>query len=192
MEKIAIPYPIIVEGKYDKIKLSSLIDGDIFTTEGFRIFNNEEKKQLIKSLAKITPIIILTDSDGGGNVIRQLFKRIIPVNRQINLYIPEIKGKERRKEKASKEGMLGVEGIDAEVLKSIFLPYASGEDLTRRGGILKKDLYEAGLSGRDNSAEKRALLAKRLGFPENISANSFLAAINILYTREDFFALLSK
>ena len=192
MEKIKISYPIIVEGRYDKIKLSSLLDADIFTTDGFQIFKASEKTALFRALAKKSPIIILTDSDGGGTVIRNRFKAIIPEDRLIHLYIPQIAGKESRKAKPSKEGTLGVEGMDADLLRSLFASFTDGSDVSARGGITKTDFYEFGLSGGDGSAEKRAALSARLGFPKEMTANALLCALNILYTRNDFLKMMSE
>ena len=192
MEKIKISYPIIVEGRYDKIKLSSLLDADIFTTDGFQIFKSDEKTALFRALAKRSPIIILTDSDGGGTVIRNRFKAIIPEDRLIHLYIPQIAGKESRKAKPSKAGTLGVEGMNADLLRSLFEPFADGSNVKARGGITKTDFYELGLSGTDGSAERREQLALTLGFPKDMTANALLCALNILYTREEFFEKMLK
>ena len=192
MEKIKISYPIIVEGRYDKIKLSSLLEADIFTTDGFQIFKASEKTALFRALAERSPIIVLTDSDGGGTVIRNRFKAIIPEDRLIHLYIPQIEGKESRKAKPSKTGTLGVEGMDAELLRDIFRPFADGSEVKARGGITKTDFYELGLSGTDGSAEKRSDLSARLGFPKDITANALLSALNILYTREEFLEIMEK
>jgi len=192
MKKFKITYPIIVEGRYDKIKLSSILDADIFTTDGFQIFKASEKTVLFRALAEKSPIIILTDSDGGGTVIRNRFKAIIPEDRLIHLYIPQIEGKERRKVKPSKAGTLGVEGMDAELLRSLFLPFADGSDTKKRGGITKTDFYDFGLSGVDGSAEKRSALSARLGFPHDITANALISALNILYTRSEFLKMMEK
>ncbi len=185
MEKLKISYPVIVEGKYDKIKLLSVIDADIFITSGFGIFKNTELCVLFRALAQKSPIIILTDSDGAGTLIRSRFASIIPSERLINLYIPQIQGKERRKSVPSKEGTLGVEGMDTELLYKLFEPFA-GDTILSRGGITKTDLYTLGLSGGKNSSLARARLARQLGFPEDISANALLSALNILYDRESF------
>ncbi|MBQ9692837.1 MAG: DUF4093 domain-containing protein [Clostridia bacterium] len=192
MEKIKISYPIIVEGRYDKIKLSSILDADIFTTDGFQIFKASEKTALFRALAKKSLIIVLTDSDGGGTVIRNRFKAIIPEDRLIHLYIPQIEGKESRKAKPSKAGTLGVEGMDAELLRGLFRPFADGSESKARGGITKTDFYELGLSGGDGSSEKRSALSARLGFPREITANALLSALNILYSREEFLEMMSK
>ncbi len=192
MERLTIPYPVIVEGKYDKIKLNSVINADIFVTNGFGIFKNDEKSALFSELAKKTPIIILTDSDGGGTVIRNYFKSVIPHDRLIQLYVPEIAGKEKRKARPSKAGTLGVEGIDTEILIRLFEPFASEATNAKRGGITKSDMYVLGISGRENSSEIRSRLAVKLGFPSDITTNALLSALNILYSREEFLSLVEN
>ncbi len=189
MEKPNIPYPIIVEGKYDKIKLGSLINADIFVTDGFGVFKNAEKAALFSALAEKTPIIILTDSDGGGTVIRNYFKSVIPSDRLIHLYIPSVIGKEKRKARPSKTGTLGVEGMDSEILLKILEPFSSNSNKITRGGITKTDMYLLGISGRENSSEIRSHLALRLGFPSDITANALLCAVNILYSEDEFLSL---
>lgn len=180
-----IKYPIIVEGKYDKIKLDSLVDATIITTGGFEIFNSSEKELLIKRLCQRDKIILLTDSDGGGHLIRSHIKTILPPDRVINLYIPRVKGKEKRKRTASKEGILGVEGTEKETILKLLEPFSIDSPEKTVGGITKGDLYRWGLSGRDDSAKKREVLLNRLALPTNMSPNAMLSAINILYTREE-------
>ncbi|MBR2474584.1 MAG: DUF4093 domain-containing protein [Clostridia bacterium] len=192
MEKLKIPYPIIVEGKYDKIKLSSVIDAEIFTTDGFGIFRENEKTALFKALCQKTKVIVLTDSDGGGRVIRNFFNSCFDKDRIIHLYIPQIKGKEKRKPRPSKEGVLGVEGMETELLKNLFSSFAGAMERKNKTCVTKNELYEMGLSGRDESAKKRAELARKLGFPEDMTANALLSAINILYNREEFIAICSE
>lgn len=191
MDKLKIPYPVIVEGKYDKIKLQSVIEADIFTTEGFGIFKNNEKAALFRELAKKTPLIILTDSDGGGTLIRSRISALIPKDRQISLYIPEIPGKEKRKAQPSKAGTLGVEGMETSILRELFSPFSAdtAQTISVRGSISKADMYFLGLSGGDGSAAKRVLLCRSLGLPVSISPNAFLAAVNILYSRDEFICL---
>ena len=186
MEKLKIPYPVIVEGKYDKIKLNTVIDADIFITEGFGVFRRQDKAALFAALAKKTKIIVLTDSDGGGRVIRNYFNSAFPHDRLIHLYTPQILGKEKRKTKLSKAGTLGVEGMDNALLYEIFLPFANGSESQEREKTTKTDLYELGLSGQASSAEMRARISVRLGFPADMSANALLEAVNILYSREEF------
>ncbi len=185
-----IRYPIIVEGKYDKIKLDSLVDATIITTGGFGIFNSEEKASLIRRLCERDKIIILTDSDGGGHLIRSHIKTILPPDKIINLYIPRVEGKEKRKRNASKEGILGVEGIEKETLLKLLEPFSEQGEEKSKGGITKSDLYRWGMSGREDSARARADFLKGIGLPANMTANAMLAALNILYTREEIESLL--
>ena len=183
---MVIKYPIIVEGKYDKIKLSSLFSAKIITTDGFGIFNNKEKLSLIRQIAKKDKIILLTDSDGGGHLIRSHIKTAIPSDKLINLYIPRIEGKEKRKITPSKEGVLGVEGIDADKLREMLLPYSDEGTEKEPGEITKADFYALGLSGRDDSKSLREKVLKKLNFPLNMSANAMLQAVQILFTKEEF------
>ena len=192
MEKLKIPYPIIVEGKYDKIKLNSVVDSEIFITDGFGIFKKEEKTALFRSLAKKTKIIVLTDSDGGGRVIRNFFNSAFDKERLIHLYIPQIEGKEKRKDKPSKAGTLGVEGMDTELLYTLLKPFSDESYCVKGEKVTKTDLYELGISGREDSASKRALVAKRLGFPDDMTANALLAAVNILYTKDEFIDICNE
>ena len=186
MEKIKTSDVIIVEGKYDKIKLSSIIDGIIITTNGFGVFNSAEKCSLIRKLAEKSRIIILTDSDGAGFVIRNKIKNILGSSDKIfNLYIPKIPGKEPRKQKASKEGTLGVEGIDVKTLYDIFekaglCEKCQNQELSDKKVYTKSDLYSLGLSGKAESAAKRAEILTKNALPENMSANAFLDAVNLL------------
>lgn len=183
MEKIKLSDVIVVEGKYDKIKLSSFVDAVILTTGGFGVFNSREKSALIKKLSEKKKIIILTDSDGAGFVIRNKIKNIIGDNsRIINLYIPQISGKEQRKNKASKEGTLGVEGMETETLKKLFSDaglLSKCDDMTKHT-YTKSEIYALGLSGKSDSAAKRAEILKRHALPDDMSANAFLDAVNIL------------
>lgn len=187
-----IKYPIIVEGKYDKIKLDSLVEATIITTGGFEIFNSKEKELLIKRLCQRDKIILLTDSDGGGHLIRSHIKTVLPPDKVINLYIPRVQGKEKRKRSASKEGTLGVEGIDKETLLSLLEPFSDTSPTKIAGGITKSDLYFYGLSGRQDSAKRREALLKKLNLPTNMSPNAMLSAINILYTKEEFEQIASE
>ena len=186
MEKILIDLPIVVEGKYDKIKLSSLVEAQIVTTDGFGLFKSDEKKLLFRRLAEPKGLIVLTDSDGAGLVIRNYFKSILPEEKLIHLYIPRVRGKEKRKMKPGKEGLLGVEGIDADLLRKILSPYATDRILPRRFGLTKAAFYADGFSGRDDSAEKRKKLAEKLGLPDNLSANALLGAINLLLDEKTY------
>lgn len=189
-DKITVDRPVIVEGRYDKIRLTSLIDGIIITTDGFGIFKNSEKKALIRRLAAEHGIIVLTDSDGGGLVIRNYLNSILPKDKIVNLYIPAIKGREKRKKADSREGLLGVEGIDTETLRSVLAPFSSDRPIVH-GGVTKADLYRDGLSGGEGSADKRKSLCRIAGLPENLGSNALLEAINLLYDRDGYQGLLA-
>lgn len=184
MDKIKISLPVIVEGKYDKIKLDSILDARIITTGGFGIFNNAEKKALIKRLCQ-NGVILLCDSDGAGKVIRAHIKSFLPPEKVINLYIPKVAGKEKRKKEGSKEGTLGVEGMDADLLRALFQKYADN-NTERRTPITKRDFYLHGLSGGDNSTAKRDALAARYDLPSGMTANALLDALNIIASLEEF------
>lgn len=191
-DKLKINIPIAVEGKYDKIKVASVADAQIIVTDGFRVFASDEKAALIKRLAEPRGIIVLTDSDGAGLVIRNYFNRVLPKDKLYHLYIPQIEGKERRKKQASKDGILGVEGMEAELIRGLLAPFAGDSELIPSvKELTKADMYASGLSGTDASAKKRARLCRYLSLPENMSANALLAAINMLgeYGRyEEFLA----
>ncbi len=180
MEKLKIPYPILVEGKYDKIKLDSLLEARILTTEGFGIFRQKEKALLLRKITEQFPLIVLTDSDGAGLVIRNYVNSILPKDRLIHLYTPTIAGKERRKDTPSKTGLLGVEGMDADCLRTLFAPFAKESPISQTIPLTKGDFYDMGLSGGQNSAEKRKRLCLLLELPQDLSANALLDAINLL------------
>ena len=185
--KLKIDLPIIVEGKYDKIKITSVADAPVISTDGFGVFKNSERLALIKRLAEKSKIIVLTDPDGAGKVIRSHITSAIPKERLIQLYVPQLEGKEKRKLRASKEGYLGVEGIENEIIYMLLEPFASGNaDREERYEITKADMYEAGLTGTPDSAEKRDALALSLGLPCKMTPNALLAALNVLITREEF------
>ena len=192
MEKLTISRPIIVEGKYDKIKLDSLLSAYIIPTDGFALFKKTEKKALLRRLAKEKGVIVLTDADGGGKQIRTFLSELLPKDKVIHLHTPAIQGKERRKEKAGKAGLLGVEGIDADTLRALFAPFADGAPAHPCGGITKLDFYNDGLSGKEGATEKRAALALSLGLPPDLTANTLLDAINLLVTKEEYRAALER
>ena len=185
---IKLKQAVIVEGKYDKIKLKSIIDAPIITTDGFGIFKNREKMAIIKSLAQKRGIIIMTDSDSAGFMIRKKICGSVNSGRILNVYIPDIFGKERRKAHSSKEGKLGVEGVPKDVILTALkrAGVTSTESVKSGGEITKADLFELGLSGRPNSAQKRLALLKSLNLPENMTANSLLEVLNIFFTKEEF------
>ena len=194
---LKIKEAIIVEGRYDKNSLSQVVDGLILETSGFGVFKDGEKLELIRRLAQRQGIIVLTDSDGAGFVIRNYLKGAIPKDQVKHAYIPDVYGKERRKRKAGKEGKLGVEGMSPQVLLSALERAGAtfeDDDTVPVGGapITKEDLYSLGLSGGADSQSRRLALLKQLGLPERMTANALLEALNILYTREEFLALMDK
>ena len=190
MDRLKIDLPIIVEGKYDKIKIKSVADACVIQTDGFGVFKNHERLALIRQLAKKSKIIVMTDSDGAGKVIRAHITSAIPKDRLIQLYIPQVEGKERRKEAPSAEGYLGVEGTDAELIRKLLEPFAVGvsNEESEREEITKADLFEVGLTGGSDSAEKRDSFAVSVGLPKKMTPNALLAALNVIMTREEFFA----
>ncbi len=180
-EKLKLDIPIAVEGKYDKIKVDTVADAQIIVTDGFGVFKSDEKAMLIRRLAEPRGIIVLTDSDGAGRVIRNYFNSILPKDKIYHLYTPEIEGKEKRKKTPSKAGTLGVEGMDAELIRSLLEPFAVGAEAKKSSRELTKtDFFADGLSGGEGSADKRARLCRYLGLPVCMSANALLAAINML------------
>ncbi len=180
--------PIIVEGKYDKITLENVIDAPIIVANGFSLFKDKEKCELIRNIAKSRGIIVMTDSDNAGSVIRSRIKQICAGGRVINIYAPQICGKEKRKSSYSKQGLLGVEGLSPEILKDTLERGGAAvfEGRERRSRIDKTELFSLGLSGGEGSAQKRASLQKFLSLPDSLSANAFLDAVNILYSLEEF------
>ena len=191
---ISVDIPIIVEGKYDKIKLSSFVDGIILTTDGFSIFKDTEKREFIRKVACDKGIIVATDSDNAGAVIRSHIKNVCPNGKIINVYLPQIKGKEKRKDKASAEGFLGLEGIDIDLLEKAFINSGVGvkKEKVNSKSITKKDLFEYGLSGRENSAVLRKEFALFLKLPTNLSSNAFLDALNTVLTYNEFLEAVQK
>ena len=194
-ERLKIPYPIIVEGRYDKLKLESVVEGQILTTDGFGVFNKTEKTTLFRALAKKTPLIVLTDSDGAGKLIRSHLSSILPTDRLIQLYVPRIAGKEMRKREPSAEGVLGVEGMERALLRDLLAPYADAHAVEQRmeeNPLSKTDLYEDGLTGGEGSREKRDTLAQRLGLPAGMTPNALLAALRLLCTYEEYCAAVGR
>lgn len=188
---IKIKQAIIVEGKYDKIRLSNIVDAVVIPVHGFSIYKDKETAALIRSLARRTGIIILTDSDSAGFQIRMRIREIARGGEVINVYIPDIFGKEKRKREGSKEGKLGVEGLDDKLIIEAFrkagvLTENITENTQKGDPITKADLLDLGLVGGSGSAAKRAELQRKLGLPERLSANMLLEILNVMYTREDF------
>ena len=192
MEKLRIDKPIIVEGRYDKNKLSSFIDGVIIVTDGFSVYGDEELKAYIRKCAKETGIIILTDSDSAGFRIRGYIKGICPEGEIINVYTPDIFGKERRKDAPSKEGKLGVEGIDVKTLREAFERAGVFSESKPSAGFTSLDLYEAGLTGRPDSKARRQALYKILSLPSRTTPNGLLDILNAGFTREEFENIISQ
>ena len=193
-EKLKINYPIIVEGKYDRLRILSVAEANVLTTDGFGIFKKNEKLSLLRTLSERSSIIVLTDSDGAGKLIRSHISSAIKKDRLIQLYIPQIEGKEKRKSEPSAEGTLGVEGIDREIIYNILLPYADEGAYKRalENPLTKADLYLDGLCGKDDSAEKRDALCQSIGLPKKMTPNALLAALKMIYTYEEYLSLVGR
>lgn len=192
---IKIDKVIIVEGRYDKIKLSSMIDGIIIETEGFGIFKDKDKQKLIRKLAETKGIAILTDSDSAGFVIRNFITSIVPKEYITNVYIPDIYGKEKRKDSPSKEGKLGVEGVSAEILKEAFKKAGIGvsqSETIERKKITLNDFFDDGLTGDTQSKRKRTDLLKKLDLPERMSTKAMLDILNTFITYDEYKKLVES
>ena len=192
MDKLRIRQAIVVEGKYDQNALRQLVDTAIFTTNGFTGMKDPALLRLLRQAAETTGLIILTDSDGAGFLIRNTLKSALPAEGVLHAYIPDIPGKERRKTAPGKEGLLGVEGMTPEILlkalRNAGAEFADGSTPPpAREPITKQDLFALGLSGGPESAKKRAALLKALSLPAHMSANALLQALNVLFSREEFF-----
>lgn len=194
-EKLIIPYPVVVEGKYDKIRLSNIIEAQIITTDGFGVFKGCEKKTLLRRMAEASPLIVLTDSDGGGKIIRSHLSGMLPKDKLIQLYIPQINGKEKRKTAPSAEGTLGVEGMEDDLLYQLFLPYANSDAPLARAAenpLSMADFLKDGLTGGQDSATRRDTLCRSVGLPAGMSAKALLEALKLLYTYEEYLALVKR
>ncbi|MBQ4570040.1 MAG: DUF4093 domain-containing protein [Ruminococcus sp.] len=181
---------VIVEGKYDKQRLSEFLSATIIPTSGFRVFKDKEKQRLIRKLAEEQGIVVMTDSDKAGLVIRNFLKGIVPLDKIKQCYVPQIAGKEKRKSETSKEGLLGVEGLSHQVLYDALLACGAdvGQDVQQNKPsepMTKGDMFEMGLSGRENSAVLRKRLMESLGLPTYLSCNALLDVINTLYSKEE-------
>lgn len=191
-EKIKISLPIIVEGKYDKIKLDSIFDATVILTGGFSVFNNKDKQMMIRRLGA-NGVIVLTDSDGGGKQIRSFLQGTLPKDKIHNLYIPKIEGKERRKDHASKAGLLGVEGMEKEELVRILTPFISNKESPKNAKMITKvDFYQDKLTGFENSSKRRTELCALAELPDDLTPNALLEAMNLLYGYDGYKALLKK
>lgn len=193
---IRVKEAIVVEGRYDKAKLSALVDGLIVETGGFGIFRDREKLKYLRDLAEKRGLVVLTDSDGAGFLIRHKIAACIPPGQLKHAYIPDVPGKERRKAAPSREGKLGVEGMDLDTLKTALERAGAtveGEPAPQEGAALTKaDLMELGLAGAADSASRRRELQRALGLPERLSANELLRAAGALFSREEFIEAMKK
>ena len=192
---IKIKEAIVVEGRYDKNTLSQVVDATILETSGFGIFKDKQQMDLLRRVAKARGLIVFTDADGAGFVIRSHIKSAVDGKYLKHAYTPDILGKERRKAAPGREGKLGVEGMTPEIILEALKKAGAtieGESQTPKQEITKQDLMALGLSGGPNSSEKRLALLKELNLPERMTANAMLGAINILYTREELIQILRK
>ena len=194
---IRVKEAIVVEGRYDKNALAQVVDAVILETSGFGVFKDGEKLALLRRLAEKRGLIVLTDADGAGFVIRNYLKGAIPKEQVKHAYIPDLYGKERRKRAPGKEGKLGVEGMRPEVLRQAVLNAGAtvldGDSPAReQGNLTPADLYALGLSGAPDAAERRAELLRKLELPEHMSAKALLAALNALYTPSELEELLTE
>ena len=184
---------VVVEGKYDKIKLKNFIDAEIFTTDGFAIFKNRQKTEMLRKIAEQRGLIVLTDSDSAGFVIRGHLTSVINPQYITNVFVPEIKGKEKRKAQGSAQGLLGVEGLSEQViveaLKKAGIGIDGVESERHSEKITHTDLFTLGLSGGADSKQKRADLCNRLQLPSAMSTNQLLSALNSLYSKEQLYQL---
>lgn len=186
---------IVVEGRYDKNTLSQIVDAPILETSGFGIFKDKEQMSLLRRVAERRGLIVFTDSDGAGFVIRNHIKSAIPGKYLKHAYIPDVYGKEKRKSTPGKEGKLGVEGLSPEILLDSLRRAGAtieGENSPGNKGITKQDLMARGLSGGANASEKRLALLKKLGLPQRMSANAMLQALNLLCSLEELDAILEQ
>lgn len=186
---------IVCEGRYDKNTLSQVVDAVIVETSGFGIFNDKEKQKLLRQMAEKRGLIVMTDSDGAGFVIRNFIKGAVDPSLVKHAYIPEIEGREKRKTKASKEGLLGVEGMKPEIIIEALRRAGAtidGEETAQLARISKADFYTKGLTGKENSSELRKKLLKKLELPEKLSTDSMLQVLNALMTREEFMRIDTK
>jgi len=188
-----IKQAIVVEGKYDKIKLSSITDAVIIVTNGFSLFKDKEKQALIRFYAQKTGIIILTDSDSAGFKIRNLIKNIAKDGNIINVYVPEIFGKEKRKAEFSKEGKLGVEGIDKDIIiNALEKAGVFCDTVSEKEKITNLDFYEDGLSGGPDSSNLRKKLLKYMDLPQLLSSKALLEIVNTMYSKDEYKEIIAK
>jgi len=192
---VRIREAIVVEGRYDKNTLSQIVDAPILETSGFGIFKDKKQMALLRQVAEKRGLIVFTDADGAGFVIRNHIKSAIPAKYLKHAYTPDIFGKERRKAAPGKEGKLGVEGMKRDVILEALRKAGAtieGENPSASGGITKQDLMELGLSGGPGSSEKRLALMKRMNFPEHMSANAMLQALNLLLSLDELTCIMQE
>ena len=192
---VKIKEAIVVEGRYDKNTLSQIVDATIFETKGFGIFKDKAQMALLRQVAEKRGLIVFTDADGAGFVIRNHVKSAIPGTYLKHAYTPDIFGKERRKAAPGKEGKLGVEGMRPEIILDALRKAGAtfvGEDSKPANQITKQDLMELGLSGGVDASAKRLVLLKKLGLPEHMSANAMLQALNLLYNLDELTAFMRE
>ena len=191
---VRIREAIVVEGRYDKNTLSQIVDAPIFETNGFGIFKDKQQMALLRHVAEKRGLIVFTDADGAGFVIRNHIKSAIPGQYLKHAYIPDVFGKERRKAAPGKEGKLGVEGMKPEILLNALrkagATFESEETVSQRENITKFDMFCMGLSGSPDSKAKRTALLTIMGLPEHMSANALLEALNLLYTRDEIYRMV--
>ena len=208
MNRIKLKETVIVEGRYDRIRLSELIESPMIETGGFRVFKDKEKQELIRAVAKRRGILVMTDVDSAGFVIRNFLRGIVPQDQILHAYIPTIKGKEKRKQEASKEGILGVEGIDRDALiesirnsgahivsvgEGLAPPdYTDTEAKIVQSEITKSDFFDYGLTGCANAAAHREEVLSSLGLPTYLTTNAMISALNCLFTKDEFEQYLSE
>ena len=193
MQKIRLSQAVIVEGKYDKLKLSGILDAFIVETNGFGIFKDKQRLAFIKKLAKERGIIVFTDSDHAGFMIRNYISSGIPKEQITNVYIPDVFGKERRKERPSKEGKLGVEGMSVQaLLDALDKANITGQRVECADPVTNYDMYDMGLSGTPDAKSRRNALLKELDLPEFLSTSALLSCINNMMTRDEFIALCKR
>ena len=185
-KRLKLKDPVIVEGKYDRLRLLSVAEGQILTTDGFGLFKKKEKLALFRALAQKTPLIVLTDSDGAGTLIRSHIGSAVPKERLIPLYVPQIKGVEKRKSAPSAEGFLGVEGQERALLYDLLSPFADDAAIVVENPLCKADFFADGLTGCAAAAERRNALAAKLGLPADMTPNALLAALRVMTTYEEY------
>lgn len=185
-EKLILRCPVVVEGKYDKIRLSNIVSTPVFVLDGFGIFRDTEKKKLLARVCKEQGLILLTDSDRAGTFLRGKLKGILQGGIVYQVYAPQIRGKEKRKNAPSADGLLGIEGTDGAVLRELLAPFAAENGLPHGAGLTEAEWYAHGFSGGENASERRKALAQALGLPDNLPSRGLLEAINLLTDRETY------